>query len=62
MVIILAIFISIFAHALNNVWPLLNLPLGGLTIIQFSTVLMWFAIGLLAIVGFIFVIGWVSGG
>ena len=58
MVIILAIFISIFAHALNNVWPLLNLPLGGLTIIQFSTVLMWFAIGLLAIVGFIFVIGW----
>lgn len=58
MVIILVIFISIFAHALNNVWPLLNLPLGGLTIIQFSTLLLWFLIGLIAILGFIFVIGW----
>ena len=58
MVIILAIFISIFAHALNNAWPLLNLPLGGLTIIHFATVLLWLAIGLLAIVGFIFVIVW----
>ena len=58
MVIVLAIFVFIFVHALNNAWPLLNSPLGGLTIIQFSAVLLWFTIGLSAIVSFIFVIGW----
>ncbi len=58
MVIILAIFISIFAHALKNAWPLLNLPFGSLTIIQLLIVLLWSTIGLLAIAGFLFVIGW----
>ena len=58
MVTVLAIFVFIFVHALNNAWPLLNSPLGGLTIIQFSAVVLWFKIGLSAIVSFIFVIGW----
>ena len=58
MVIVLAIFISIFAHALNNAWPLLNLPLGSLTIIQFIVVFLWSMIGFLAIAGFLFVISW----
>ena len=58
MVIILAIFISIFAHALNNAWPLLNLPLGSLTIIQFIVVFLWSMMGFLAIAGFLFVISW----
>ena len=58
MVIILAIFISIFAHALNNAWPLLNLPLGSLTIIQFLIILLWFLLGVSAVIGFFFVIIW----
>lgn len=58
MVIILTIFVSIFAHALNQAWPLLNLPLGSLTIIQFLAALLWCMIGFFAIVGFLFVIVW----
>lgn len=58
MVIILAIFISIFAHALKNVWPLLNSPLGSLTIINFLAVFLWSLLGFLAMAGFFFVIIW----
>ena len=58
MVIILAIFISIFAHALKNVWPLLNLPLGSLTIINFLVIFLWSLLGILAIAGFFFIIIW----
>jgi hypothetical protein len=58
MVIILALFISFFAHALNNVWPLLNLPLGSLTIINFLAVFLWSLLGFLAVIGFFFIIIW----
>jgi len=58
MIIILAIFISIFAHALNNVWPLLNSPVGGMTVIQFAAIFLWSAIGLSAIFGFLFLVHW----
>lgn len=58
MVIILTLLILFFAHALNNVWPLLNLPLGSLTIINFLVVFLWSLLGFLAIMGFFFVIIW----
>ena len=58
MVIILAILISIFAYALNNAWPLLNLPLGSLTIIQFLIIFLWSIMGFLALAGFSLVILW----
>lgn len=58
MVIILAVFASIFAHALNNVWPLLNSPVGGMTVIQFGAIFLWSTIGLFAIFGFLFLIYW----
>lgn len=58
MIIILTLFVSIFMHALNNAWPLLNSPFVSLTIIQLLTLLLWLSIGLLAIVGFVILIGW----
>jgi hypothetical protein len=58
MVIILALFIYFFAHALNNVWPLLNLPLGSLTIINFLVVFLWSLFGFFVAIGFFFVIIW----
>jgi hypothetical protein len=58
MVIILAIFIAICTFAWSNAWPLLNLAVGSLSIIQFFILFLWLLLGLLAISGFIFVFGW----
>ncbi len=58
MLIILALIILFFSHALNNVWPLLNLPLGSLTIINFLAIFLWSSLGFLAVIVFFFIIIW----